>query len=91
MNTKTGKHKEVYKPKFIHARYLLDPDYRVEPDTSKPFCIRCQKPIKNVAKAVPVTEHNKSGEWATFVSVGGKSLIGADCWLIIKKQAEEWA
>jgi hypothetical protein len=59
--------------------YQLDPDYRKTPDTTKPFCIRCQKPV-DPNKAVKV---EMADEWT--VKEGGALLIGRDCWKKITK------
>lgn len=55
------------------AAVYLDPDYRKWPDMSKPWCIRCQKPIKDVTKAIECTVMD------VHVSLGGSDLIGKDC------------
>lgn len=62
------------------TKYYLDPDYRKSPDCSKPFCIRCQKPIKDVSKAILVSYVGDC-----YVIEGGKHLIGSDCWKKITK------
>lgn len=56
-------------------RYYLDPDYRKNPPKDKVYCVRCQKAIKDPAKAIKVTVID---DW--FVTEGGTSLIGANCW-----------
>ncbi len=61
----------------------LDPDYRKIPDQSKPYCIRCQKPIKNISKAIKVTGDKVN--WGQF-ELGGIELLGADCWKIVSRQ-----
>ena len=74
----------------------LDPDFRRDPDTTKPYCCRCQKALNNAA-GTPVTVnwdswtvvegHNQNeAVW----SIKGNSaisneLIGADCLKAIKR------
>lgn len=57
-----------------HAVFL-DPDYRKTPDTFKPWCERCMKPIKDISRAIRVTvldvhvwRDNKGDGW-----------LGSDC------------
>lgn len=61
--------------------YYLDPDYRKMSDTSKPFCVRCQKEIKDPSKAVKVTLIADG----FHVREGGSDLIGKNCWKFVKK------
>lgn len=51
----------------------LDPDYRKNPDTSKLFCVRCQKPLLGKSHKVTVNELTKD------VTLGGEQHIGTDC------------
>lgn len=61
--------------------FELDPDFRKNPPKSGPFCVRCQKPIKDPAKAMRVTV-----DWDNWlVQAGGAELMGADCWRAITK------
>lgn len=83
----------------MHSQvYHLDPDFRKEPDTSKPYCCRCQKVIKDPGKAVEVTVnwenwrvaigHNRRNEELTGLTankVTENALMGADCWRQITK------
>lgn len=76
--------------------YYLDPDFRKEPNRSKPFCIRCQKEIKNLATAVKVrmvTKKEWSEAWIDEQSIvkDDKSvlLVGPDCWKTITKNKRE--
>lgn len=59
----------------------LDPDYRKDPDTSKPYCIRCQKPIKT-GKGISVSY---TDEWHVVADEHGAHTIGTDCWKKINK------
>lgn len=54
---------------------FLDPDYRKEPDTSQPFCCRCQKPV-DPENALTC---KVSGGLYDQVALGGDDLIGRDC------------
>lgn len=56
--------------------YTLDPDFRRKPPKDKPFCVMCQKEIKNTAKAHKVTVNWDN--W-TFAD-GGEELLGHDCY-----------
>lgn len=59
----------------------LDPDFRPKPPKDKPYCCRCQKAIKDTAKAVRV-----SVDWDTWeTKLGGDLLLGPDCFKIISK------
>jgi len=66
--------------------YYLDPDYRRDAPKDKPYCIRCQKEIKDIKKAVRVdfdentirVKQNESGEF----------LIGSNCWKQITKNVD---
>lgn len=60
-------------------QYYFDPDYRKEPPKEGPFCIRCQKPV-DPKRAKEVTEVRDMQ-----CVLGGKSLIGPDCWKEIQK------
>lgn len=66
-------------------RYYLDPDYRKVPQLGKPYCVRCQKVIKDVSKAIGVTVDESN--WT--VTEGGTELLGADCWKIIQSNPLE--
>lgn len=69
----------------MSQKYYLDPDFRKDADPSKPFCVRCQKPIKD-----PKTAKSVTVDWNTWqVSEGGIELIGSDCWRIVKKNPVE--
>lgn len=57
-------------------RLYLDPDYRKQPDTSKPYCIRCQK-VVNPKTAIKVS---MIGEWNVIQDDNGIHLVGSDCW-----------
>lgn len=60
----------------------LDPDFRANPDTSKDYCVRCQKPIKNIKNAIKVTV-----DWNNWTVIkGGNELIGLECWKQITKE-----
>ena len=60
----------------------LDPDFRKNPPKKGFYCVRCQKPIKDLIKAVEVTVN-----WDTWVvTKGGDESIGKNCWLIINKR-----
>ena len=63
--------------------YYLDHDYRKDPPEGKPHCIRCQKAIKDPAKAVKV---HMVDDWN--VAEGGDLLIGKDCWKKILKESK---
>lgn len=63
--------------------YYLDPDYRIEPDISKPYCIRCQKPIKGDKNAVRVSYVN---DWNVKLDPNGEYWIGRYCWANIIKE-----
>lgn len=77
--------------------YQLDPDFRKTPEIGKPFCCRCQKPLRG--KSIKVTVNWESWEVAeghnqdaavqnpkTSNMVIGNELIGADCWKTITKE-----
>lgn len=71
--------------------YYLDPDYRKEPPKDVPFCIRCQKPIKNVLTAVRVKMVDdwrvyQCDEKSVTKDDKGTLLIGPDCWKKITEQ-----
>jgi len=56
-------------------KYYIDPDFRKEPNTDKPFCCICQREIKD-GNGVSVTV-----DWDNWTATeGGKELIGPDCW-----------
>jgi hypothetical protein len=62
--------------------YPLDPDFRKDAPKDRPFCVRCQKEVKDPAKAVKVTVN-----WDTWqVTEGGNELMGMDCWRAITKE-----
>lgn len=58
---------------------LLDPDYRKMPDTTQPWCWRCQKRIKDTTKAVRVTVLNVM----VWPDSKGHGWLGKDCAKII--------
>jgi hypothetical protein len=61
--------------------FYLDPDFRKLPPKGKPYCVRCQKEIKDISKAVKVTVN-----WQTIqvqTDPKGTELIGRDCWKIV--------
>jgi hypothetical protein len=65
-----------------------DPDYRKDPPKNGHYCERCQKPIKDINKAVKVETNwdypEGTIEWGFCrESETGKRFIGADCWKII--------
>ena len=61
--------------------YELDPDFRRDAPNGKPYCVRCQKAIADVNKAIHVTV-----DWDTWlVTEGGTELMGRDCWKQITK------
>lgn len=62
-----------------HAVFL-DPDYRKEPDTSNPWCWRCQKAIKDTTKAIRVNVIDAM----VWPDENGGALLGRDCARIIK-------
>lgn len=53
---------------------FLDPDYRTWPDTTKPWCERCQKPV-DPAKAIRVT----TLDFQVWHDDDGKGWLGKDC------------
>ena len=63
---------------------FLDPDCRREPPKSGPFCLRCNKPLKDNQRRVHVfyTYDAERGFFGQFVSLqppGEPALLGADC------------
>ena len=57
----------------------LDPDFRKDAPKDSAYCVRCQKAIKDTSKAVLVTVN-----WDNWdVTLGGKELLGKDCFKII--------
>jgi hypothetical protein len=69
----------------------LDPDFRKQTDADKPFCCRCQKPLKDSADeltGIPVTVnwetwevqrgHNAPMDYPNQRVIGNE-LIGKDC------------
>lgn len=74
---------ELLEPSCGCRAFVLDPDFRKDAPKSGPFCVRCQKPIQDPAKAVQVTV-----DWNTWLVVaGGEDLMGADCWKKITRGA----
>jgi hypothetical protein len=70
---------ELLEPSCGCRAFNLDPDFRKDVPEDAMYCVRCQKPIKNMSKAVHVTVN-----WNTWLVVeGGEELIGADCWKTI--------
>ena len=66
-------------------KYALDPDFRRDAPNRGPYCVRCQRPITNLNKAVRVTV-----DWdAWLVREGGDDLMGQDCWQTITKLEAE--
>lgn len=68
------------KPKIYH----LDPDFRKNPPTDKPFCCRCQKPVTGNFKRVSVDWDT----WRFHEDPEGKEIMGMDCF---RKQTKEEA
>lgn len=84
--------------------YNLDPDFRKDPDIERPFCCRCQKPLKETADkltGIPVTVNWESWTVAeghnqfdavkdsrTSDKVIGNELMGRDCWKQITAAGE---
>jgi len=66
-------------------KVFLDPDYRRDPDTSLPYCCRCQKVIKGKGKGIKVSVDFSSlgGAELVMLNSDGDSLIGSDCAKII--------
>lgn len=60
-------------------RFWLDPDYRRDAPTTGPYCIRCQRSLRN-CKSVQVT---LTSMWT--VKLGGEELMGLDCWKKVSK------
>lgn len=78
--------------------YYLDPDYRKDvPEGAENWCARCQKVIKDTAKAVKVVVNYDNWEvtegwqdlpaWARVAGQPHQPLkneyLGRDCWKII--------
>lgn len=75
VNEKPSEPSKAGKPK----EYFLDPDFRREPPDEGAYCVRCQKPIHDPAKAIRVTV-----DWERVrVKEGGDELMGRDCWKAI--------
>jgi len=67
------------------TKYYLDPDYRNPYNVlvHTPYCAHCNRPIKNVDKAVKV-----SVDWNTmevWQDENGTELLGSACWKHIRK------
>ena len=63
-------------------KYHLDPDFRRDAPKEGPYCVRCQKPIRDPKKAAEVTVN-----WDTWeVTEGGEDLMGLDCWRTITRE-----
>ena len=61
--------------------FYLDPDFRRDAPEEGPYCVRCQKRIADISKAVHVTV-----DWNTWmVTEGGDDLMGHDCWAKISE------
>lgn len=64
----------------------LDPDFRKDAPKDRPYCVRCQKEIKDTSKAIKVNVN-----WETIqaeVSDNGTYLLGPDCFKIISQVPE---
>lgn len=76
---------DILEPSCGCRAFDLNPDFRKDAPKSGLYCVRCQKPIKDFAKAIRVTVN-----WNTWlVMQGGNEFMGADCWKTITKVAVE--
>ena len=58
---------------------FLDPDYRREPPKSGPFCLRCNKPLKDNQRRVHVFYTYDGAPFVSLQPPGEPALLGADC------------
>lgn len=83
--------------------YELDPDFRRKymPPAGVKMCCRCQKDIKDVSRARPVTVaweewavidgHDKEDNFPAIFNrkVIGNELMGSDCWKKVSKMPKQ--